>query len=99
MPFLFLGHNGRFRRHGTFSTSACKLWFGTLSLRFPDSVVWITANSAVVRLLGTNSGLTQTETISGRGHSGGIVGPRENLRRKDFHVAGVNHMAGESIGR
>jgi hypothetical protein len=91
--------NGRFQRRGVFSASACRPLFGALSLRFPSFIVWITSNSSVVRLLGKNSGLVQTETISGRGHSGGVVGPRENLRRKDFHVADVNHMVGESIGR
>jgi len=56
------------------------------------------SNNAVANSLVKNSGLVQTETISGRGHLAGIVGPCENLRRMDFQVAEVNHMAGESIG-
>ena len=90
--------NGRFHRRGAFTASACKPLFGSLSSRCLSFAFWITSNNSVARLLGRNSGLMQTETMSGRGHSGGIVGPRENLRRKNFQVADVNHILGESIG-
>lgn len=69
----------------------CSLWFISF-------IVWMTFISSITKSLRIKSGLVQTETISGRGHPGGIIGPSENLRRKDFQVAGVNHIAGESIG-
>ena len=45
-----------------------------------------------------NSGLVQTQTRSGLGHSSGMRGPRLNRRENISHVSSLSHMHGESIG-